>query len=85
MIGDFLRQHGVATLFVALGLILAVNIGMILQYKNELQNKKQKGLDISKSMEIMKNPWQDEDKQYQALSDAVNALQEKQKRDQEIG
>lgn len=83
MLGDFLRQHGMATLLVFIGIIIAVNIGMILQYKDELLHKKRKGLDVSKSVEIVKNPWQREDSQYQALADSVAALKKKQSSEQE--
>jgi hypothetical protein len=83
MIGDFLREHGILTILVALGLIIAINIGAILQHKEQINHNKRGGFDISKSMSALKDPWKKEDEQWQELSRSVEALKKTKSNEEE--
>jgi hypothetical protein len=78
MLGTFLRENGLLTILIFLLIILASNVGLILQNKGN-KNKSTGWDTISKSSELLKDPWKKENDQWQELSDKVAALKEHEK------
>jgi hypothetical protein len=78
MLGDFLREHGMITILLILVIIVAFNVGLIIQHK-EIRGKSSSWHSLSKSASILRDPWKEENEQWQELSNQVSALKEKQK------
>jgi len=78
MLGTFLRENGLLTILIFLVIILASNVGLIMQHKAG-KNKATGWNAITKSSELLKDPWKKENDQWQELSDKVAALKEHEK------
>jgi hypothetical protein len=78
MLGTFLREHGLLTILIFLFVILASNVGLIMQHKAG-KNKATGWNTITKSSELLKDPWKKENDQWQELADKVAVLKEHEK------